>query len=119
MRTSIHRVQLSCTLPSSPHVARRQQQLQLVIHINIYDTCSIQDVSKDQDQDQGSNPSCRKSYIFASPFMQIERFVILKQSSKMPTAVVTGANSGIAHAFAKILVDEVSTFVPLFNTYLI
>lgn len=26
----------------------------------------------------------------------------------MPTAVVTGANSGIANAFAKVLLDEVS-----------
>lgn len=26
----------------------------------------------------------------------------------MPTAVVTGANSGIANAFAQILLDEVS-----------
>lgn len=27
----------------------------------------------------------------------------------MPTAVVTGANSGIAHAFANILSDQVSS----------
>lgn len=26
----------------------------------------------------------------------------------MPTAIVTGANSGIANAFAKVLLDEVS-----------
>ena len=32
----------------------------------------------------------------------------------MPTAVITGANSGIAHAFTKVLLEEVSTtFMPL------
>ena len=29
----------------------------------------------------------------------------------MPTAMVTGANSGIANAFAQILVKEVSTVI--------
>jgi NAD(P)-dependent dehydrogenase (short-subunit alcohol dehydrogenase family) len=33
------------------------------------------------------------------------------QPTKMPTAIVTGANSGIANAFAHILLKEVSIFV--------
>jgi len=36
----------------------------------------------------------------------------------MPTAIVTGANSGIANAFAQILVKEVSIFTSLIKNIL-